>query len=168
MYKGVYTYADTVCGCFTTLRKRAAFTAASSRLVAAAPPLGFFGHLPNKPDAARRFYPPPRAGGAVEEPTPWPDAGWRRGTISASSSSGQSSKLAPSPEPPALPPASPPPASVFSSMAAAPKSWSSRSCSARSGRNRRSASDPAAGRRRGFCQDVPTGQSRPKGTRRQN
>ena len=57
---------------------------------------------------------------------------------------------------------------VVLSMAAAPKSWSSRSCSARSGRNRRSAPDSAAGRRRGLCQDVPTGQSRPKGTRRQN
>ena len=53
MYKGIYTYADTICGCFTTLRKRAAFAAASSRLVAAAPPLGFFGRLPNKPDATR-------------------------------------------------------------------------------------------------------------------
>ena len=35
MYKGIYTYTDTICGCFTALRKRAAFTAASSRLVAA-------------------------------------------------------------------------------------------------------------------------------------
>ena len=52
IHEGVYTYADTVCGCFTALRKRAAFAAASSRLVAAAPPLGFFGRLPNKPDAA--------------------------------------------------------------------------------------------------------------------
>ncbi len=88
-------------------------------------------------------------------------AGWRRGTISASSSSGQSSKLAPSPEPPA----SPPPASVLSSMAAAPKSGSSKSCAARSGRNWRSApADPAVGRRRGFCQDEPTGQSPPSKT----
>ena len=47
MYKGIYTYTDTVCGCFSTLRKRAAFAAASSRLVAAAPLLGFFGRLPN-------------------------------------------------------------------------------------------------------------------------
>ena len=52
MHEGVYTYADTVCGCFTALRKRAAFADASSRLVAAALPLGFFGRLPNKPGAA--------------------------------------------------------------------------------------------------------------------
>ena len=57
--KKIDTYAETVCGCFTTLRKQAAFAAASSRLVAAAPPLGFFGRLPNKPDAARRFCPLP-------------------------------------------------------------------------------------------------------------
>ena len=49
------------------MRKQAAFAAASSRLVAAAPPRGFFGRLPNKPGAARRFCPPPRAGGAAEE-----------------------------------------------------------------------------------------------------
>ena len=55
VYKKIRTYADTVCGCFTVLRKRAAFAAASSRLVAAAPPLGFFVRLPNKPWAARRF-----------------------------------------------------------------------------------------------------------------
>ena len=59
MYKGIYTYTDTICGRFTTLRKQAAFEADSSRLVAAAPPLGFFGRLPNKPYAARRFCPPP-------------------------------------------------------------------------------------------------------------
>ena len=70
MHKGVYTYADTVCGCCTTLRKRAAFAAASSRLVAAAPPLGFFSRLPNKPDAARRFCAPPRAAGTADEPAP--------------------------------------------------------------------------------------------------
>ena len=70
MYKGVYTYADTVCGCFTTLRKRAAFAAASSRLVAAAPPLGFFGRLPNKPNAARRFCAPPQPAGTPDEPEP--------------------------------------------------------------------------------------------------
>ena len=68
-------------------------------------------------------------------------------------------------EPPASPPAWPPAASVLSSMAAAPKSGSSKSCSARSGRNRRSApAVPAAGRRRGLFQDVPTGQSRPRKT----
>ena len=59
MYKGIYTYADTVCGCFTTLRKRAAFAAASSRLVAAAVLLGFFGRLPKWVDAAQRFCAPP-------------------------------------------------------------------------------------------------------------
>ena len=55
VYERKRTYTDTVCGCFTALRKRAAFAAASSRLVAAAPPLGFFVRLPNKPWAARRF-----------------------------------------------------------------------------------------------------------------
>ena len=55
VYKRIRTYTDTVCGCFTVLRKRAAFAAASSRLVAAAPPLGFFVRLPNKPWEARRF-----------------------------------------------------------------------------------------------------------------
>ena len=70
MYKGIYTYADTVCGCFTALRKRATFAAASSRLVAAAPPLGFFGRLSNKPDAARRFCAPPQAASAADEPAP--------------------------------------------------------------------------------------------------
>ena len=70
MYKGVYTYADTVCGCFTTLRKRAAFTAASSRLVAATEALDFFGRLPKKVDAARRFCVPPRAAGAADGPVP--------------------------------------------------------------------------------------------------
>ena len=49
VHKRIRTYADTVCGCFTVLRKRAAFAAASSRLVAAAPPLGFFVRLPNNP-----------------------------------------------------------------------------------------------------------------------
>ena len=46
------TYAETICGCFTTLRKRAAIVAASSRLVAAAALLGFFGRLPNRLGAA--------------------------------------------------------------------------------------------------------------------
>ena len=35
IHEGVCTYGDTVCGCFTALRKRAALAAASSRLVAA-------------------------------------------------------------------------------------------------------------------------------------
>ena len=90
MYKGIYTYADTVCGCFTTLRKRAAFAAASSRLVAAAPPLGFFGRLPNKVGTALRFFPPPGAPGAAEEPAPgWLAPGrWRGATSPSASSSG--------------------------------------------------------------------------------
>ena len=68
--KRIYTYADTVCGCFTTLRKRAAFTAASSRLVAAVEALDFFGRLPKKVDAARRFYSPPRAASTADGPAP--------------------------------------------------------------------------------------------------
>ena len=53
------TYAETSCGFFTSLRKRMAFAAASSRLVAAAEPLGFFGRLPNKLGAALHFFAPP-------------------------------------------------------------------------------------------------------------
>ena len=64
------TYAKTFCGSFTTLRKRAAFAAASSRLVAAAPLLGLFGRLPNRLGAARRFCAPPRTAGAADEPAP--------------------------------------------------------------------------------------------------
>ena len=64
------TYAEIACGCFTALRKRAAFTAASSRLVAAVEALDFFGQLPKKVDAARRFYAPPRAADAADEPAP--------------------------------------------------------------------------------------------------
>ena len=45
-YKTFDAYAEIACGCFTALRKRAAFTAASSRLVAAVEPLDFFGRLP--------------------------------------------------------------------------------------------------------------------------
>ena len=70
MYKGLYTYADTVCGCFTALRKRAAFAAASSRLVTAVEALDFFGRLPKRIDAARRFCVPPLVAGAVDEPAP--------------------------------------------------------------------------------------------------
>ena len=70
MYKGVYTYADTICGCFTTLRKRAAFAAASSRLVAAAEPLGFFGLPAKRVGAARCFYAPPHAAGPPKVPVP--------------------------------------------------------------------------------------------------
>ena len=69
------TYAETFCGCFTTLRKGAAFAAASSRLVAAAVLLGLFGPLPNRLGAARRFCAPPRAADAVDEPAPWSNAG---------------------------------------------------------------------------------------------
>ena len=64
------TYAKIACGCFTALRKRAAFTAASSRLVAAAEALDFFGRLPKKVNAARRFCAPPRAAGAADGPVP--------------------------------------------------------------------------------------------------
>ena len=71
----INTYNETARGCFTTLRKRAAFAAASSRLVAAAALLGFFGRLPNRLGAARRFCAPPRAAGAADEPAPWSDAG---------------------------------------------------------------------------------------------
>ena len=48
----INTYAETACGCFTTLQKRAAFAVASSRLVAAAEPLGFFGRPPKRVGAA--------------------------------------------------------------------------------------------------------------------
>ena len=65
------TYAETACGCFTTLRKRAAFTAASSRLVAAAVLLGFFGRLLKWVDVARRFCAPPCAVGPADGPAPW-------------------------------------------------------------------------------------------------
>ena len=64
------TYAEIACGCFTALRKRAAFTAASSLLVAAVEALDFFGRLPKKVDAARRFCAPPQAAGAADEPAP--------------------------------------------------------------------------------------------------
>ena len=64
------TYAETACGCFTTLRKRAAFAAASSRLVAAVEALDFFGRLPKKVDVARRFCAPPRAPGTADKPVP--------------------------------------------------------------------------------------------------
>ena len=70
MYKGIYTYADTICGCFTTLRKRAAFAAASSRLVAAVGALDFFGRLPKRINAARRFCAPPQATSAADESAP--------------------------------------------------------------------------------------------------
>ena len=45
-YKTFNAYAEIACGCFTALRKRAAYAAASSRLVAAVEPLDFFGRLP--------------------------------------------------------------------------------------------------------------------------
>ena len=64
------TYAETAKGCFTALRKRAAFAAASSRLVAAVEALDFFGRLPKRIDAARRFCAPPLAAGAVDKPAP--------------------------------------------------------------------------------------------------
>ena len=64
------TYAEIACGCFTALRKRAAFAAASSRLVAAVEAFNFFGRLPKKVDAARRFCAPPRAASTADEPVP--------------------------------------------------------------------------------------------------
>ena len=70
MHEGECTYADTVCGCFTALRKRAAFMAASSRLVAAVEALDFFGRLPKKVDTARCFCAPPRAADAADGPVP--------------------------------------------------------------------------------------------------
>ena len=51
----INTYDETACSCFTALRKRAAFAAASSRLVVAAVLLGFFGRLPKRVGAARLF-----------------------------------------------------------------------------------------------------------------
>ena len=64
------TYAEIACSYFTALRKRAAFAAASSHLVAAVETLDFFGRLPKKVDAARRFCAPPRAAGAADGPAP--------------------------------------------------------------------------------------------------
>ena len=69
-YKTFDAYAEIACGCFTALRKRAAFAAASSCLVAAVEALDFFGWLPKKVDAARRFCVPPRAAGTADEPAP--------------------------------------------------------------------------------------------------
>ena len=68
--EAVSTYAETSCGSFTALRKRMAFAAASSRLVAAAEPLGFFGRLPNRLGAALRLCAPPRAVGAADKLAP--------------------------------------------------------------------------------------------------
>ena len=64
------TYAEIACGCFTALRKRAAFAAASSRLVAAVEALDFFGRLPKRIDTARHFWAPPPAAGAADELEP--------------------------------------------------------------------------------------------------
>ena len=58
MHEGIDTYVETICGSFTTLRKRVAFAAASSRLVATAELLGFFGRLPNMLGADLRFFAP--------------------------------------------------------------------------------------------------------------
>ena len=69
-YKTFDAYAEIACGYFTALRKRAAFTAASSRLVAAMEALDFFGRLPKKVDAARRFCAPPWAAGPADGPAP--------------------------------------------------------------------------------------------------
>ena len=64
------TYAEIAYGCFTALRKRAAFAAASSHLVAAVEALDFFGRLPKRIDMARRFWAPPPAAGAADELAP--------------------------------------------------------------------------------------------------
>ena len=105
-----------------------AFAAASSRRVAAAEPLGFFGRLPNKVGTALRFFPPPGAPGAAEEPAPgWLAPGrWRGATSPSASSSGQSAKVAEGLKSLAVPP----PPSASSSRAAAPRSGSSTSLSA--------------------------------------
>ena len=52
-------YTETSVGFFTSLRKRLAFAAASSRLVAAAAPLNFFDRPPSVLSPARRFFAPP-------------------------------------------------------------------------------------------------------------
>jgi len=57
--KGGSTYAETSGGFFTSLRKRLAFTIASSRLVAAASPLNFFDRPPSRLGPARRLFTPP-------------------------------------------------------------------------------------------------------------
>ena len=83
------TYTETACGCFTTLQKQAAFMAASSHLVAAADPLGFFGRPPKRVGAAGRFCALPCVVGPPDGPAPWGSvAGWQRGMGSASSSLG--------------------------------------------------------------------------------
>ena len=51
-------YAETSGGFFTSLRKRLAFTTASSRLVTVAAPLNFFGRPPSELGAARHFFAP--------------------------------------------------------------------------------------------------------------
>ena len=143
------THVETSGRFFTSLRKQMAFAAASSHRVAAAEPLGFFGRLPNKFGTALRFFPPPGAPDTAEEPAPGSLAPgrWRGATSPSASSSGQSAKVAEGLEPPATPP----PRSASSSKAAAPRSGSSTSLSARSTRNSRAGPEvPACGWRRGF------------------
>ena len=70
MSKHSTTYAEIACGCFTALRKRAAFVAASSCMVAAVEALDFFGRLPKRIDTARRFWAPPPAASAADELAP--------------------------------------------------------------------------------------------------
>ena len=65
------TYAEIACGCFTALRKWAAFATASSRLVAAVEALDFFGRLVKRIDTVRRFWAPPPAAGAADELVLW-------------------------------------------------------------------------------------------------
>ena len=64
------TYTEIAYGCFTALRKRAAFAAASSRLVAVVEALDFFGRLPKRIDTARRFWAPLPAAGVADELAP--------------------------------------------------------------------------------------------------
>src|SRR3954471_19364822 len=108
------TYAEVSGGFLTSLRKRWAFAAASSRLVAAAPPLSLFSRPPRELGPAPRFLGPSCLG--------W----W---ATSPSSSTGQSAKVAEGLRPPSSPSLPP---SASASNAAAPKSGSSTSLSARS------------------------------------
>ena len=57
--KAAKAYAETSGDFFTSLRKRLALAAASSRLVAAAAPLSFFGLPPSELSLAWRLFTPP-------------------------------------------------------------------------------------------------------------
>src|SRR4051812_13647246 len=127
------TYAEDSGGFLTSLRKRWAFAAASSRLVAATAPLSLFSRPPRELGPARRFLGPSCLG--------W----W---ATSPSSSTGLLAKVAEGFGSPSSP--SPPP-SASASNAAAPKSGSLTSLSARSEANWRGGPvTPDAGWIRGF------------------